>query len=48
MLFIEIERLYAINSEFIDELNRLSEELQRLTQENNTLQRRISVLFVDK
>lgn len=43
LFFIEIERLYAINSEFIRDLNRLSDDNQQYSQENADLHRTIMV-----
>lgn len=43
LFFIEIERLYVVNGEFIEEINRISHEINSLLLENEQLQNRLAV-----
>ncbi len=48
LFFIEIERLYVVNGEFIEEINRISNEINSLMSENEQLHHRLNTTQVSK
>ena len=43
LFFIEIERLYVVNGEFIEEINRITHEINQLLSENEQLHQKLTV-----
>ena len=46
LYFIEIERLFLINGEFIEEINRITEEINYLLIENERLNQELTVFLI--